>query len=273
VVESRELAQLPVDRIADLLALEPGVVSLDQGDLSVRGAGPGAMATYLDGVPVTPGRRGSSALFGGSYLGERGAGIGVGTNAFEQVLLYRGLGPAEFGNGRGGAVAVETEGTCTEPRGLTGGYATDALFGKGNGLGFNRLTLNGGHRAGKLTVGGAAVFEGLSSERLGLEQNGSPIFVAAGLDTTVTFDPGSGTISEGIARFKESPNLILQCRLRLYRERYHRVRAGSGQRLRCPAMLASSRTGCSTTRISTTPVSSGPTAAGAAPSPGAGSGA
>lgn len=207
VVESRDLAQLPVDRIADLLALEPGVVALDQGDLSLRGAGPGAIATYLDGVPVTPGRRGASALFGGSYFGDRGTGIGVGTNAFDQVLLYRGLGPAEFGNGRGGALAVETQGTCTEWQGLTGGLATDALFGKENGLGFNRLTLNGWRRAGKFSFGAAAVLEGLSSERLGLEQNASPVFLAAGLDTTVTFDPGSGILTEDITRFKESPGI------------------------------------------------------------------
>jgi TonB-dependent Receptor Plug Domain len=207
VVESRDLARLPVDRIADLLALEPGVVSLEQGDLSVRGAGPGATGTYLDGVPVTPGHRGSSALLGGSYSGDRGTGIGVGTNAFDQVLLYRGPGPAEVGTGRGGVVQVITRNGCEPREGFAGGLATDAVLGKKNGLGFNRLTLDGGHRFGKFYFRGATVLEGLSSERLGLEQNASPVFVAAGVDTTVAFDPGGGTIAEDITRFRQSPGI------------------------------------------------------------------
>jgi TonB dependent receptor-like, beta-barrel/TonB-dependent Receptor Plug Domain len=210
-VLERELAQLPVDRIADLLALEPGVVSLDQGDLSVRGAGPGATSAYLDGVPVTPGHRRASPLLGGSYFGEPGVGIGIGTNGFDRISLYRGIRPAEFGAGRGGAIAVST--TCPadvtpslSPM-LRAGWASDALFGNENGLGFNRITLDGGARAGWFSFGGAAVLEGLSSERLGLEQNQSPVFVLDGVDTTVAFDPGGGTVSVDVARFRRSEGI------------------------------------------------------------------
>lgn len=207
VAESRESAQLPVDRIADLLALEPGVTSLDQGDLSIRGAGPGAMSAYLDGVPVTPGHRGSSALLGGSYFGDRGTGIGVGTNAFDHLLLYRGLGPAELGNGRGGVLAIATASPCAQENDLRGGLATDAVFGKTNGLGFNRVTLSGNRSVGKLNFGGAAVVEGQSSARLGLDQNGSPIFLSGGIDTTVSFDPGGGPISVDVIRFRKSEGI------------------------------------------------------------------
>lgn len=206
-----DLAQLPVDRIADLLALEPGVVSLNQGDLSVRGAGSDAVATYLDGVPVTPGHRGASALLGGSYFGETGTGIGVGTNGFDRVDLHRSLGPAELGGSRGAAIAVVTrcapDSAATRGSALTAGWASDALFGKEYGLGFNRLSLSGEHRAGRLTFGGAAVLEGLSSERLGLEQNQSPVYALRGADTTVTFDPGGGPVSVEVARFAPSDGI------------------------------------------------------------------
>jgi hypothetical protein len=206
LVHPAETAELPVDRIADLLALDPGVTSLDRGDLSVRGAGPDALVNYLDGVSVTPGHRLSSALLGGSYYGETGSGIGVGTNQFDRITLYRGLGPAEFGGARGGAIAVSTEARCRTNR-LSGGLATDALFGKTNGLGFNRVTVAGNRRVGRFSVGGAAVVEGLSSERLGLEQNRSPIFVTAGIDTSITLDPGGGPVTVDVARFKESEGI------------------------------------------------------------------
>lgn len=180
------LGQLPVDRISDLLALEPGVTSLDQGDLSIGGSGTDAVASYVDGVPVSPGHRRGSALLGGSYFGDRGIGLGVGTNGFDHLTLYRGLSPVEFGNGRGGVLAVASAGNCA-PRGpLSGGLASDLLFGKKNGIGFNRLTLDGQGRLGKVTLGGAAVVEGLETARLGLEQNDSPVFVADGIDTTVS---------------------------------------------------------------------------------------
>lgn len=180
------LRQLPVDRLADLLALEPGVTSLDQGDLGIRGSGIDAIVGYVDGVPVTPGHRRGSALLGGSYFGDPGVGLGIGTNGFDHLLLYRGLAPVEFGNGRGGVLALATVGDCAPGVPLSAGLASDVLFGKGNGIGFNRLTLDGQGKLGKVALGGAAVVEGLESARLGLEQNDSPIFVANGIDTTVS---------------------------------------------------------------------------------------
>jgi hypothetical protein len=239
---SRELAQLPVDRIADLLALEPGVTSLNDGDLSVRGAGVNATSAYLDGISVTPGHRGTSPLLGGSYFGALGSGIGIGTNGFERVTLYRGATSAELGGGRGGAIAVSTGPRCDADTGwtrpsLAGGWATDALFGKRNGLGFNRLTLNGDGRAGRFSLGGAAVVEGLSTARLGLEQNDSPVFVLDGLDTTVTFDPGGGAVSVDVARFRPSQGIRIPSSANASYTLGARLgyELGAGQRLRLAA--------------------------------------
>lgn len=201
------LRQLPVDRISDLLALEPGVNARDDGDLDVRGAGPDALGFYLDGVPVTPGHRRASALLGGSYFGARGSGLGLGTNGFDHLRLTRGVGAAELGGGRGGVVEIASDGACAPARPVTAGFATDAILGKSNGLGFNRLTLDGAGNLGRLRLRGAVVAEGLESVRLGQDQNGSPIYVANGIDTTVTFTRGGQTVTEDVLRFRASDGI------------------------------------------------------------------
>jgi hypothetical protein len=209
-VLGREASELPVDRVADLLALEPGVTSLNQGDLSVRGAGANATSLYLDGVPVSAGRRGLGALAGGSYFGSWGSGIGIGTNGFAALMLVRGVSGGEYGSGRGGVIKVITGMGCGPDSSamrsrLRGGWATDALFGRKHGLGFNRVTLDGDRRMGRFTIGGAAVLEGQSTARLGLDQNDSPVFVADGVDTTVTVGPGNTPVD--VLRFRRSDGI------------------------------------------------------------------
>ena len=206
-------ASLPVDRLADLLALAPGVASLGTGELNVRAAGRNATTAYLDGIPVAPGRRNlAPALLGGSYLGANGTGIGIGTNAFAELRLTPGVAAAEFGSGRGGAINVRTASDCPAappPRPLTlrGSYATDAMFGTGHGLGFNRLTLNGDLAGGRWTGGIAAVLEGQKSARLGLEQNDSPVYLSNRVDTTVAVTTGSTTRQVDVLRFAASPGI------------------------------------------------------------------
>ena len=50
--------KLPVDRIANVLALQPGVVAQNNGGITIRGGRPDEAAVYVDGVPVTAGNRG-----------------------------------------------------------------------------------------------------------------------------------------------------------------------------------------------------------------------
>jgi len=206
-------ASLPVDRLADLLALAPGVASLGTGELNVRAAGRNATTAYLDAIPVNPGRRNlAPALLGGSYLGANGSGIGIGTNAFAELQLTPGVGAAEFGNGRGGTINVRTTSDCqpdasAQTLTLGGSYATDAMFGTGHGLGFNRLTLNGDVASGRWSGRVAAVLEGQKSARLGLEQNDSPVYLSKGVDTTVTTTSGGGTRQVDVLRFATSPGI------------------------------------------------------------------
>ncbi|TFG47941.1 MAG: hypothetical protein E4H38_07295, partial [Gemmatimonadales bacterium] len=206
-------ASLPVDRLVDLLALAPGVASLGTGELNVRAAGRNATTAYLDGIPVTPGRRSlAPPLLGGSYLGANGSGIGIGTNAFTELRLAPGVSAAEFGSGRGGIINLRTSGDCAPDapaRSLTlrGSYATDAMFGTGHGLGFNRLTLNGDVASGRWTGGVAAVLEGQESARLGLEQNDSPVYLSDGVDTAVTVTGGGAIRQIDVLRFAASPGI------------------------------------------------------------------
>jgi hypothetical protein len=208
---SSQTASLPVDRINDLLVLGPGVTATDDGLLNIRNAGPGGNALYVDGVPVMPGlRAGLSPTLGGSYLVQGGPGVAIGTNGFRQLSLTAGLTPLDRGNAIGGIIEVETApcGSTTDlPSVLRAGIASDAMFGANNGLGYNRFTIDGLARAGRLEFGGAAVVEGQKSNRLGMNQNDSPIYVQDGIDTTVTFDGGAGDVSVPVSRFRASDGI------------------------------------------------------------------
>lgn len=200
---------LPADRIVDLLALLPGVASLNDGDLSVHGAGRNALGTYLNGVSITPGHRsGRSALLGGSWFGASGAGAAVGTNAFRTLVLRQAPGSAERGGARGGVIEVESRiGLPGRRPALSGSWATDAAGGTAHGLGFNRLLVNAEGGVGRLTAGIAGALEGQNTARLGLEQNASPVYLANGTDTTVTFTGVGGTTTVDVLRFRASDGL------------------------------------------------------------------
>ncbi|HEU5155320.1 MAG TPA: hypothetical protein VFU03_11360, partial [Gemmatimonadales bacterium] len=211
-VDRESTVELPVDRLADRFALEPGVTSLDQGDLSLRGSGRGAVGLYLGGVSVTPGHRsGGTPLLGGSYFGAAGSGIGIGTNGFDLADVTTGVSSTEWGEGRGGTIAVSLYDAPAPTTGdrWTGraGWASDAMFGTSNGLNFNRITADGSGRSGKFSIAGAAVLEGQGSQRLGLEQNASPVYLAAGVDTTVTTLVAGNPTSVDILSFTESPGI------------------------------------------------------------------
>ncbi|HTS90209.1 MAG TPA: hypothetical protein VMG41_17080 [Gemmatimonadales bacterium] len=205
-------ADLPVDRIADLLALLPGVNSLNDGSISVRGAGSAASDAYLDGVPVAPGlRRLKPFLLGGSWFGATGEGVSLGTNGFDSLTLDKGTGAAEFASARGGIQEVMSR-RARPPDGrhvaVNAGWATDAIMGTSHGLNLNRVTVAFDGQAGRFSANLAAVGEGQGSERLGLDQNASPVYVAAGVDTVVTVAaPGGSTTSVDVLKFTPSPGI------------------------------------------------------------------
>jgi hypothetical protein len=180
-VQGDFVEHLPVDRLNDILALQPGVVaSGSEGPLafSIRGGRADQTATYVDGVPVTPGYRGLA-------LSMPGTQISVGTNAVEEASIRTGAASAEYGNAQSGIVSLVTRTGGSRFSGALG-YQTDEPFGLRHSLGFNRIEANfGGPLARHLTWFLAAVLEGQRSASSGHHSEEAPIFVAAGVDTTV----------------------------------------------------------------------------------------
>ena len=122
--------ELPVDRVEQVLALQPGVIPADetilsgggkdaQPGLSIRGGRPTQNATYVDGVPVQPGYKGDR-MFGWLELGSRGSSITLGTNAIEEASVTTGSPSAEFGNAAAGIISLVTR---------TGGSRYQGSFG------------------------------------------------------------------------------------------------------------------------------------------------
>jgi len=186
--------RLPVDRIQQVLALQPGIVAgVDPGDgrpqlLSIRGGRIDEAVTYVDGVPVSPGYRARRAL----GLGTEGTEISVGTNAIEEASVTTGAASAEFGNALSGVVSIQTRTGGDRLQG-TVAYETDEPFGVNHSLGFNRIQAGlSGPVARNLSFFLSGVLEGQKSARAGFDAAKAPIFMSAGVDTTVALPSQAG---------------------------------------------------------------------------------
>ena len=192
-IDGEFTSNLPVDRLNNVLALQPGVVaSPSNNTISIRGGRTDEAVTYIDGVPVSPGYR------GGSNVGSLGTEISVGTNGLEEASVTTGSASAEFGNAQSGVISVQTK---TGGSNYTGsfGYETDEPFGKNTSLGFNRFQGSfGGPITRNLTFFLSGALEGNKSVNSGVDAQESPIFVQAGVDTVLAVpsalgDPTSDT--------------------------------------------------------------------------------
>ena len=184
-------AALPVDRINQALALQPGVVASNSGNtLSIRGGRTDEAATYVDGVPVSPGNRGtvsSSAVSGGA--------IGFGRGAFEEASITTGASSSEFGNAQSGILNIVTR---TGGSAFSGhlGWESDEPFAKTSNQGFNRFDASlSGPLMGDLTFFLSGTLEGNRYSYAGRGTENIPSFRYAGVDTTVAtpLNPGSAT--------------------------------------------------------------------------------
>src|SRR5262245_310728 len=118
-VDGQFADELPVDRMDQILALQPGVVDASASavfagaghdtpyGLSIRGSRRTHNATYIDGVPVQPGYEGDRIL-GWRDLGSTGSSVILGTNALEEASVTTGSPSAEFGNAGGGIISLVT---------------------------------------------------------------------------------------------------------------------------------------------------------------------
>jgi carboxypeptidase family protein/TonB-dependent receptor-like protein len=186
-IDGEFTSNLPVDRLNNVLALQPGVVaSPSNNTLSIRGGRTTEAVTYIDGVPVSPGYRGDNSV------GSLGTEISVGTNALEEASVTTGSSSAEFGNAQSGVISVQTK---TGGSAYTGsfGYESDEPFGKNTSLGFNRFQGSvGGPITRNLTFFFSGALEGQKSISTGFDAQRSPIFVQAGIDTVVSVPSAIG---------------------------------------------------------------------------------
>ncbi|HEV8123201.1 MAG TPA: carboxypeptidase regulatory-like domain-containing protein, partial [Gemmatimonadales bacterium] len=199
---------LPADRINNILALQPGVVaSPNGGSLSIRGGRTDQANTYIDGVPVTPGYRGTG--FRATNAGEGGAanGIQIGVNGFEEASVTTGASSAEFGNAQSGIIAIETRSGGPAFKGSFD-YETDEPFGQAHGRGFNRVGASAGGPlfAKNLSFFVSGVLEGRASTESGFNAINNPEFVPVGIDTVVAVpsavnDPLADTTFAAVQEF------------------------------------------------------------------------
>ncbi len=206
---------LPVDRINNVLALQPGVVASASGNtLSIRGGRTDEAVTYVDGVPVTGGLRGTQ------QFGTPGTTVSIPTQGFEEASVTTGSSSAEFGNAQSGIVNVQTRAGGTDYSGSIA-YETDEVSGTKHGLGFNRIEASFG---GPLPIGlsgltffasgvleGQQSFPGLTSNGFGFDAIDNPIFVQAGVDTTVVvpYQDGAPTVGGTDTTFVDVHNYAI----------------------------------------------------------------
>jgi hypothetical protein len=178
-VDGQFAEALPVDNLNQVLQLQPGVIEDTDGGLSIRGGRENENATYVDGVPVQAGYRGDA------FVGSLGTEITLGTNAFEEASVTTGSSSAEFGNAKSGIISIVTKTGGNEYQGSLG-FETDEPFGVNHGIGFNRIEGGiSGPLAGRLTFALNGTLEGRKAVEEGLNSQGTPIFLQAGIDTVV----------------------------------------------------------------------------------------
>ncbi|MGE0354328.1 MAG: carboxypeptidase regulatory-like domain-containing protein [Gemmatimonadales bacterium] len=198
--------KLPADRIENVLALQPGVVSSPGGGtLNIRGGRTDEASTYVDGVPVTPGYRGTG--FRSTTSSAISTGVDIATNAFEQASITTGASSAEFGNAQSGIIAVETRSGGPTFQGSFG-YETDEPFGVNHSNGFNRLKASLGGPTGitNLRFFVSGILEGQQSPEQGFDAQNFNSFIPAGVDTTVAVpsalnDPNADTTFVDVQNF------------------------------------------------------------------------
>lgn len=115
-IGAESINELPVDQISDIIRLQAGVVSGNDGSLHVRGGRSNEIAYSLNGVSLND-----------PYGNQRS--IGIATNAVQEVSVSTGTFSAQYGNALSGVVNYVTkEGSdrySLSLRGYMGDYITN----------------------------------------------------------------------------------------------------------------------------------------------------
>jgi outer membrane receptor for ferrienterochelin and colicin len=196
-VDGQFADNLPVDRINEVLQLQPGVTADNNGNLSIRGGRNNEAATYVDGVPVQAGYRGDR------FVGSAGTSLSISTNSFEEASVTTGSSSSEFGNAKSGIINIVTK---TGGNDYAGSFSvqSDEPFGVNHSTGFNRLEGSfSGPLAGRLTFALSGALEGQKALEEGFGSEEVPIFLQAGVDTVVNQlsvldDPDTEDVDESL---------------------------------------------------------------------------
>ncbi len=185
LIDGSFVDKLPVDRISQVLLLQPGVTTTNGGGISVRGSRTDEQNTYVDGVPVQNGiRSGGSAA----------PGFNVAVNAFEDASITTGAASAEFGNAQGGIIAITTKTGGSKYSGNIS-YETDMLAPARYRGGFNMFQAGlGGPIKGALTFFVSARLEGTQGGNRGYRAWELPTWSRVGIDTILTLPKTFGNI-------------------------------------------------------------------------------
>jgi hypothetical protein len=188
IVSGDFVKQLPVGQLNQILSLQPGILPSTtpgaQSGLQVRGGRGDETATYIDGVPVSPGYRGTNSRSrggGGTLFTE----LQVGVNAFEDASVTTGAYGAEFGNAQSGILNVTTRSGGPKLQGDIR-LESDAMWSKNTSTGYNQIELGlGGPIFKNLTFNVSGVMVGREATSGGFDAQNYPIFVAAGVDSVM----------------------------------------------------------------------------------------
>jgi TonB-dependent receptor-like protein len=180
VLRSSLLGQFPLDDPREGLTLVPGMVrrgtALGIGagtGLRLRGGAPDDAAVYIDGAPIR------NLLTGVP-------GVSLANNAIDAITVMRGPAGVELEDAGGGGVLEYT--TRSGGPHFDGHLiaATDAPFGDGSSVGFNRFSAAAGGPAGpRATWFLSGEVTGQRSAYRGVGAADQPAFVWGGVDTVV----------------------------------------------------------------------------------------
>lgn len=95
-ITSETVESLPVDQLRDVIALQAGIVEDNDGSLHIRGGRSNEVAFQVNGLSI-------NNPFGNSQ------GVGIATNAIEEVSVSAGTFSAEYGNALSGVINFVTK--------------------------------------------------------------------------------------------------------------------------------------------------------------------
>ena len=189
-VDGEFTEKLPVDQLSQALGLQPGVIRYGTR-LSVRGGRADENVVYVDGVPVTP----VSRLDAPGFAQEKRPTTEVPLPGVEQASVTTGAVSSEFGGAQSGVISVATRGGGQRFSGMLG-YETDEVFGSTQSLGLNRISgAFGGPLFAGMTFHLSGILTGQQSPEQGKGSQNYPLFVGAGVDTTVAVPVTPGSAS------------------------------------------------------------------------------